>query len=69
MLTKRLQTVEELWYNCCGQTEATSGMNRFWMIINSSELLDILLSDGTLPFRNITSWAFSILYVEFEVRI
>ena len=54
MFTRGLQQVQEFWYNYCRRTEATSGINRFWILKNSKELLDTLPSDGTLPFRYIS---------------
>ena len=45
LLTKGLQKIQEFWYNYCGRIEATSGINRFWITKNSTELLNTLLGN------------------------
>jgi len=62
LLAKGLQKVQDFWYNYCGQIEATSGINRFWITKNSQELLDTLIGNRKLPYKNISSWDFSTLY-------
>ena len=62
LLTKGLQKVQEIWYNYCGRIEATSGNNRFWIINNSKEMLDMILVNKNLPYKDITPWDFSTLY-------
>ena len=61
ILTKGLQKIQEFWCNYCGQVEATSGVNRFWIMKNSFELLQTC-SDKKLPYKTISSWDFSTLY-------
>ena len=62
LLTKGLQKIQEFWYNYCGRIEATSGINRFWITKNSTELLNTLLGNKKRRFEDITTWDFSTLY-------
>ena len=63
LLAKGLKKIQEYWLNYCNQIEATSGVNRFWILSNSKTLLEQL--NGTnkkLPYEQISSWDFSTLY-------
>ena len=62
ILEKGFKKIQEFWHNYCGQVEATSGVNRFWIIKNSLELLDTIAAANKLSYTKVSSWDFSTLY-------
>ena len=63
LLSKGLKKVQEFWFNYCGQIDATSGVNRFWILSNSKNMLEQLNgANDKLPYKQVSSWDFSTLY-------
>ena len=63
LLSNGLKKIQEFWQNYSNQIEATSGINRFWILSNSKALLEQLNgANNKLPYEHISSWDFSTLY-------
>ena len=62
MLTKGLEKVQDYWMNRCERISCNSGVNRFWILKNSNNLLDSIGDCRNLSYKDISTWDFSTLY-------